>query len=229
MQEQFFDFWCKPTDAENEDTMEAGHQAGWQAFINELPADLSGKKVLDFGCNQGGFLRLLYSKKPFKQGVGVDLATKAIEIAENRKGDLPLNYYNTGRPDNLQQQFDLCVSTSVLYFIDDFAAHARIIQNTLSPNGVYYASFTDVNGSSMLPVWHNHLLSTGANIQFRVHSLDDIADGFLAEGFDVSVKRQIPVDFMPLMTSHVGGAPKDVKGMIELAYEHAYVFRFAKK
>lgn len=229
MQEQFFDFWCKPASASNEDEMESGHRSQWEAFINALPADLSGKTVLDFGCNQGAFLRLLYSKKPFKQGTGVDLATKAIEIAESRKGQLPLNYHNTGRPDNLGQRFDLCISTSVLYFIDDFAGHARVIHDSLTENGEYYASFTDVNGSNMLPVWHNYLLTHGANVPFRIHSLDDIASGFLSRGFDVSIKRTIPADYIPLISNHTDSPPDDIKAMLELAYERSYVFRFVKK
>lgn len=230
MQESVFDFWCKPDSEQNEDNMEKSHRRGWELFIDELPADLSGKRVLDFGCNQGGFLRLLYSKKPFLQGVGVDLATKAIAIADSRKGDLPLKYINTGRPDKIGEQFDLCISTSVLFFIADFAEHAAIIRGALTDGGEYYAGFLDVNGTSMLPVWHNYLLSSGASVPFRIHSLEDIASGFLANGFDVAVKRPAPPGFLPLEESHTGGTvAQDIKGLVELFYDRAYIFRFRKK
>lgn len=228
MQEQFFDFWCKPMDAENEDAMEIGHLPAWQAFINALPADLSDKSILDFGCNQGGLLRLLYQQKPFKYGVGVDLATRAIEIANSRKKDLPLCYYNTGYPNKLQQQFDICISTSVLFFIEDFAEHARVIAETLTENGVYYASFTDVNGSDMLPVWNKYMLTHNASVPFRVQSLEDIAKGFSSQGFDVSIKREIPTGFISLIPGHADTQQGNVKAMLELAMERSYIFRFTK-
>jgi predicted rRNA methylase YqxC with S4 and FtsJ domains len=46
-----------------------------------LETDLSDRAILDFGCNQGGFLRFLYSQRPFKRGVGVDLARALLAAA----------------------------------------------------------------------------------------------------------------------------------------------------
>ena len=50
----------------------AGHAPIWRHLIGLVPEnELSGVKVLDFGCNQGGFLRLLYQLRPFQQGLAL--------------------------------------------------------------------------------------------------------------------------------------------------------------
>ena len=55
--------------------MEEGHRPLWRHLIASITeTDLSTRRVLDFGCNRGGFLRLLYSLKPFHQGLGIDIA-----------------------------------------------------------------------------------------------------------------------------------------------------------
>ena len=49
------------SDAANEPRMEEGHRPYWRHFIASIPeTDLSTRTVLDFGCNRGGFLRLLH-------------------------------------------------------------------------------------------------------------------------------------------------------------------------
>ena len=65
--------WSKNTS--EEDSMTEEHAWIWREMIKCIPSnDLSAARVLDVGCNQGGFLRTLYDTRPFAQGVGVDLA-----------------------------------------------------------------------------------------------------------------------------------------------------------
>jgi len=41
--------------------MGAAHAPIWRRMVDvSVPHDLSASTVLDYGCNQGGFLRLLY-------------------------------------------------------------------------------------------------------------------------------------------------------------------------
>jgi hypothetical protein len=47
---------------------------------------------LDYGCNQGGFLRLLYDNHPFKAAVGIDIARESVARAELLKGHRPISY-----------------------------------------------------------------------------------------------------------------------------------------
>ena len=47
--------------------MGAAHAPIWRRMIDvSVPHDLSASTVLDYGCNQGGFLRLLYDRHPFR-------------------------------------------------------------------------------------------------------------------------------------------------------------------
>lgn len=76
--------------------MEQGHIRHWEKVLEMiLERDLKHKSILDFGCNQGGFLRYLYRERPFAKSVGVDLAIDSIAVANTRKADLPLSYYAT--------------------------------------------------------------------------------------------------------------------------------------
>jgi 2-polyprenyl-3-methyl-5-hydroxy-6-metoxy-1,4-benzoquinol methylase len=64
--------------------MGAGHSRYWRHFISSVPEiDLSEKSVLDFGCNQGGFLRLLHAMRPFRRGLGIYIASNSIAVAKS--------------------------------------------------------------------------------------------------------------------------------------------------
>jgi 2-polyprenyl-3-methyl-5-hydroxy-6-metoxy-1,4-benzoquinol methylase len=65
--------------------MEDRHNHHWQKSLDVIvETDLSDCEIPDFGCNEGGFLRFLHSQRPFKSGLGVDLARKSIEIANTQ-------------------------------------------------------------------------------------------------------------------------------------------------
>jgi 2-polyprenyl-3-methyl-5-hydroxy-6-metoxy-1,4-benzoquinol methylase len=65
--------------------MEDRHNHHWQKSLDVIvETDLSDGEIPDFGCNEGGFLRFLHSQRPFKSGLGVDLARKSIEIANTQ-------------------------------------------------------------------------------------------------------------------------------------------------
>ena len=79
--------------AEAEQTMAEGHGPAWNAIINSLDdIDFSSKAVLDFGCNRGGFLRLLGQRRSYRMALGVDIAVQSIAEANRLKGDLPADY-----------------------------------------------------------------------------------------------------------------------------------------
>ena len=53
----------------DEEAMGAAHAPIWRRMIDvSVPHDLRDSTVLDYGCNQGGFLRMLYDRHPFKSG-----------------------------------------------------------------------------------------------------------------------------------------------------------------
>ncbi len=134
------EWWQEPNAGDQ--SMEDEHGDFWQDVLdNVLDVDLKGKKILDFGCNQGGFLRRLYEITPFSSAVGVDLAKKSIDKANQRKGNVPAQYYALDNIDSLDKDFDYALSTAVIFLIDDLKDHARQMFGRLKPGGAYYATY----------------------------------------------------------------------------------------
>ena len=51
----------------DEEAMGAAHAPIWRRMVDvSVPHDISTSTVLDYGCNQGGFLRLLYDSHSFQ-------------------------------------------------------------------------------------------------------------------------------------------------------------------
>src|ERR1700678_4134114 len=79
-----------------EPAMEESHRPMWRHFINTIPEhDLSTREILDFGCNRGGFLRLLHALKPYRHALGVDIAEASIAAARDLRGTAPAEFSAT--------------------------------------------------------------------------------------------------------------------------------------
>src|SRR6476661_1922928 len=68
-------------DAAADAAMQEEHGFVWRAMLDTIDVDLAGKRVLDAGCNRGGFLRLLADRCAIAEGYGYDPASGAIEDA----------------------------------------------------------------------------------------------------------------------------------------------------
>lgn len=222
-QEKLYDVWWNE-EAVGDHHMEKNHQRHWEKVLKHVEVkDFTNLNVLDFGCNQGGFLRTLYQKHPFKKGIGVDLAKKSIEIAESRKGNLPLQYYATNSPEQLGIKFDVAFSISVIYLIKDLKQHAKTMKKLLASGGTYYSTFTDYRNNPSINNMKkiiDHYGSLGMNL----HTLDDIAQAFLAEGFKVAIKRLSPTGYIPITTDDRFFLAADDR--VQYEYEQSYIFKF---
>jgi 2-polyprenyl-3-methyl-5-hydroxy-6-metoxy-1,4-benzoquinol methylase len=220
--EPVYDAWVRETTGEND--MEARHRPGWKVVIDAMrEQQLIEANVLDFGCNQGGFLRYLYENKPFKKATGIDLGTKSIAIAEEHRAELPVRYAVTGSPETLGERFDIAFSLSVVYLIADLAEHATKIRLSLNPGGVYYATYTDYHDNPS-SAYFLQTISQDSVLKPCLHTIDSIAGAFFAAGFQVGVKKMIPADFVELLPQH-----KYIlcnADYIKAKYEAAYLFRF---
>ncbi|HEX4670955.1 MAG TPA: hypothetical protein VH279_01745, partial [Solirubrobacteraceae bacterium] len=56
-------------DAAADEAMQEEHGFVWEAMLDTIVVDLAGKRVLDAGCNQGGFLRLLADRCSIAEGL----------------------------------------------------------------------------------------------------------------------------------------------------------------
>lgn len=226
MEKDLYDVWWK-YEGETEQSMEEEHQPHWAKVLASIQEkDLTGKRVLDFGCNQGGFLRLLYKTYPFEFGLGIDLATAPIAIAKERRGSLPLDYIATAHPENYQGEFDIAFSISVLYLIEDLEAHADIIRKMLKEGGIYYAAYSDYSQNPELP-GIKKTIDQNAALPMQLHTLDEIAEAFSHHGFQCSIRRMIPEGFIPINPMEKWFS--EIRNRMLYEYSECYLFRFVLK
>lgn len=181
-------WWLEGGNGDQE--MEESHGEAWQNVIELVDKkDIAMKKILDFGCNQGGFLRKLYDHIPYEKAYGIDLAKGAIEIATQRKEAYPVRYLVTGDPTTLNCLFDTVISTSVLYLIEDLSEHFRLINGVLKEGGIYYASFSDHTKNPSLEYMKEKIDRYGAT-KMQNKSLDEVVDTLVTQGFSVELIKE---------------------------------------
>lgn len=210
----------------DEDAMGAAHAPIWRRMIDvAAPTDLSRSTVLDYGCNQGGFLRLLYDRHPFRSAIGIDIARESVARAELLKGHRPIDYRLGDQAAALGQTFDLAFSHEVIYLLPDVAAHARDTKTALRPGGAYVAAMGCHTDSSLWPRWRA-LIAESSSIPIYDHSLEEVSKAFTETGFSVSVRPLALDAFMPFT---IGSAyfPK-VVDQLRYYSSDKVVFRFVR-
>src|SRR4051795_8748122 len=92
----------------------------WQFFGSALPQDLTGRTVLDIGCN-GGFFAMEMKRRGADRVVGIDSDARylaqarfAAEVCDVEIELQALSVYEIGR---LQEKFDLVLFMGVLYHL----------------------------------------------------------------------------------------------------------------
>jgi SAM-dependent methyltransferase len=215
------------TDAVREAAMEQGHRPLWRHFIGLITeTDLSACRVLDFGFNRGGFLRLLHDLKPFHRGLGIDIAQDSIAAARSLSGPVPVEYAVAPDLSAWVGCFDIAFSYEVIYLLPDIAAHAAGMYAALRNSGVYYAVTGCHTDSPIWPTFRDTIAKT-TNAPVQDRSPDDYAAAFANAGFHVSVRRFGYDGFIP--------APKDrsyyprLMDAVDYAAEHKLLFRFSKE
>jgi SAM-dependent methyltransferase len=182
----------------DEEAMGAAHAPIWRRMVDvSVPHDLSASTVLDYGCNQGGFLRLLYDTHPFKQAVGIDIARESVSRAEMLKGHRPIDYKVASTAASLGRTFDFAFSHEVLYLLPDLAVHANDLKAALRPGGAYVAAMGCHTDSAIWPMWRK-LISETSSIPIYDHSLEEVARTFSAAGFTVGIRPLALDAFMPV-------------------------------
>ena len=78
--------------AAEDEVMQDEHAFVWNSILDCVDTDLAGQRVLDVGCNRGGFLRLLVDRCAIGEGFGYDPAAGAIETPAGLAGARPLRF-----------------------------------------------------------------------------------------------------------------------------------------
>ena len=177
-----------------DEAMQDEHAFLWKAMLETIDVDLAGKRVLDAGCNRGGFLRLLADWWGIAEGFGYDPASGAIEDARRLVGQRPLRFAAGDTVPAGWGGFDAAFSHEVLYLLHDLRAHARAILGALVPGGVYYAVMGVHAASPLMAEWHH------ANVEElhlpELYDIDGVVTVFKEAGFDAAVSR-LAIRFVP--------------------------------
>ena len=141
--------------------IESGNITFWTAMVNEvIPPHTGQEVVLDYGCGDGQFLRLLHNMRPFSHGLGVDIDPVSLEKARQvlRAGE-PIKYGTPAALEGVVGKFDLVFSQEVFWMIKDLEALARTIYRVVKDKGEYNAT---VGCHIENPLWpHRRRLLTG--------------------------------------------------------------------
>lgn len=101
-----------------------------------LPKDLSGKAVLDIGCNEGFFCDAA-ARRGARRVVGIDYSGPSIDFAR-RSYTHPAIEYRCQRWDHLpDERFDLVLWTSAMHYERDPKAIMRMVADRLAPDGLF--------------------------------------------------------------------------------------------
>jgi len=174
--------------------MQDSHAFVWKAMLDTIDLDLTGTRVLDAGCNRGGFLRLLSDGSGIAEGFGYDPASGAIDDARRAAGTRPLHFEVSDSVPRGWGDFDVAFSHEVLYLLHDLAAHANAIWEALVPGGSYYAVMGVHSGSPAIADWHRAHVE---ELQLpKLYSIDEVAGVLGAAGFEVGLAR-LKIGFVP--------------------------------
>lgn len=185
-------YWRSAADDEE---MQDDHGFIWRAMLDTIDAELADQRVLDAGCNRGGFLRLLADTHDIAEGLGYDPAAGAIQDARRLAGGRPLRFEPSSSVPKEWTGIDVAFSHEVLYLLPDLAPHAAAIHRALRPGGTYYAVMGVHTGSPLMTEWH---ANNKENLQLPpLYDIDDVITTFLHAGFDASAAR-LAIHFVPL-------------------------------
>jgi SAM-dependent methyltransferase len=207
--------------ASEDATMQDEHAFIWNAMLDTIDVDLAGRRVLDAGCNRGGFLRLLCERSRVAAGYGYDPAPAAIADARRLAGGLPLVFEAAETVPPRWNNLDFAFSHEVLYLIHDLRAHADAIHRTLASGGVYYPVIGVHAGSPGMGDWH---ASNAERLNLPpLYALDDVIAAFTGSGFEAAVAR-LQIGFVP-----VSGHTPSFPSSLEYFYEHKVMLRLTKR
>ena len=182
---------------EGEESMAEGHEPAWNALISYVQEkSLADKRVLDFGCNRGGFLKALHQALPYKSALGVDIADESVAFANAHKGATPCTYAHSKVLADEKGGFDIAFSHEVVYLLPDLEAHAKEMSHVLKSGGVYYLAIGEYAENPLWERWKK-TVAEFSPVPPQTYSLQDIAKAFQDKGFSVSIRRMVTDGFLP--------------------------------
>lgn len=210
-------------DATADEAMQDEHAFVWTAMLDTIDIGLAGKRVLDSGCNRGGFLRMLADQCGIAEGFGYDPASGAIEDARRLARQRPLHFEAADTVPAAWRGFDAAFSHEVLYLLHDLDGHAQAMFGALAPGGVYYAVMGVHTASPLMAEWHR---SNAEELHLpALYDLDEVVAVFTAAGFDAAASRLV-IRFVPTSASAHDG-PASLLGRLDYYCNQKILLRFS--
>lgn len=130
--EIFFNGYSKIRENENN----ANNMFEKPALFSLLPT-LKNKTVLDLGCGYGEHC-VHFFEEGAKRVVGIDISQKMLAIAKAENAHQNILYLNMAMEDigELQERFDIIVSSLAFHYVEDFQALIKNIYRLLNDSGV---------------------------------------------------------------------------------------------
>jgi|GEM_PF-1214005 SAM-dependent methyltransferase len=200
----------------------------WTSMIHEIiPRRTGSEVVLDYGCGDGHFLRLLHQMRPFAHGLGVDIDEAALETARaSRREPEPIEYASLTALDSLEQHFDFVFSQEIFWMIEDLPALAKTLHRVLKDKGEYYAT---MGCHIENPLWvHRRQVLRSEGVRYFDYSLDEVADIFYAAGFEVGLKR-LPVEYFNIYhPEFTRRRAQSLSRLVQTSHDHKMLFYFRR-
>jgi len=212
--------------AAEDEAMQDEHGFIWKAMLDTIDTDLAGRRVLDAGCNRGGFLRLLVDTAGIAEGYGYDPASDAIADARRLAGDRPLTFEVAKSVPDGWGDIDVAFSHEVLYVLKDLAAHAAGLFAALKPGGSYFAVMGVHEDSPMMSAWH---AESAVELDLpRLYKLDEVVGVFEGAGFSVSVAN-LKLGFVPVSAHRHGhDHSRDLLAWLDYYSREKVLLRFTR-
>jgi SAM-dependent methyltransferase len=212
--------------AAEDEAMQDEHGFIWKAMLDTIGTNLAGRRVLDAGCNRGGFLRLLVDAAGIAEGYGYDPASGAITDARRLTGDRPLTFEVAHSVPDGWDDFDVAFSHEVLYLLEDLVTHASGLFDALKPDGSYFAVMGVHRGSPMMSAWH---AESAVELDLpRLYELEEVARVFEDAGFSVSVAN-LKLGFVPVSVhQHGHDHRRDLLAWLDYYSREKVLLRFTR-
>ncbi|MEO0899972.1 MAG: class I SAM-dependent methyltransferase [Bacteroidota bacterium] len=124
-------------------------------IMDELVGDVSGKRVLDLGCGDGGYGKelLLRGASYYK---GIEGSSNMYLLAEKNLRGHPAHIQHTTLEEwqGEETPFDLVVSRLVLHYIEELSSLFAHIHSSLGPNGCFVCSIEHPVITSSYEAYH---------------------------------------------------------------------------
>ncbi len=206
--------------------MQAEHGFVWRAMLDTVGIDLAGQRVLDAGCNRGGFLRLLVDDAGIAEGFGYDPAPGTIEDARRLAGERPLRFETAATVPAGWADFDAAFSHEVLYLLHDLTSHAAALFAALRPGAAYFAVMGMHADSPLMSEWHT-ASADELGLPPLFH-LDEVARVFEDAGFEAAVAR-LRLRFIPVSAHRSGRSERrDLIDWLDYYAHDKVMFQFAR-